>query len=74
MRVEAAAARGETATFAVISWPAAANTTYRIECRKTVNGPWQHLMDYTHGPENGTATVYDPIEHGTCFYRVSYRY
>jgi hypothetical protein len=74
MRVEAAAARGETAAFAVISWLAAANTTYRIECRKTVNGPWQHLMDYTHGPENGTATVYDPIEHGTCFYRISYRY
>lgn len=75
MRVETSASRGETsATHAVISWPAAANTTYRIEYRSTVDGAWQHLMDYTHGPETSTATVYDPIVDGTCFYRVSYRY
>jgi hypothetical protein len=75
MRVEAAASRDtDPVNYAVISWPAAANTTYRIEFRATVDGAWQHLMDYTHGPETSTATVYDPIVEGTCFYRVSYRY
>jgi hypothetical protein len=75
MRVEATASRGaEPVNYAAISWAAAANTTYRIEFRATVDGAWQHLMDYTHGPETSTATVFDPIVDGACFYRVSYRY
>jgi hypothetical protein len=58
---------------AQISWQAAANTTYRIECKTKVDGQWQFLMNYTHGPKNGTATITDPINAaGTCFYRVTY--
>jgi hypothetical protein len=58
---------------AQISWQAAANTTYRIECKTKVDGQWQFLMNYTHGPKNGTATVTDSINSaGSCFYRVTY--
>ncbi len=58
---------------AFLSWPAAANTTYRIECKKTLNGPWQFVANYTHGPKVGIATVMDPVStNAGCFYRVIY--
>lgn len=64
---------GPASVTAMISWEAAANTTYRVECKKTFGGPWEFLRNYTHGPKNGTATVADPVStNGACFYRVTY--
>ncbi len=64
---------GESQNVARVSWQAAANTMYRIECRTSLDGPWQFLTNYTHGSKNGLATVTDPInEAGICFYRVVY--
>ena len=58
---------------ALISWQAAGSTTYRIECRSTVDSPWMFLTNYTHGPKKGMATFADPLHtNGTCFYRVLY--
>jgi len=66
-------AGGEPQQLAQISWQAAANTMYRVECRTSLDGPWQFLTNYTHGSKNGLATVTDPInEAGICFYRVVY--
>jgi hypothetical protein len=68
-----AAVGGGAAFTAQISWEAAANTTYRVECKQNLGGAWKFLMNYTHGGKNGTATVSDPITtNGACFYRVTY--
>jgi len=66
---------GDGESVARISWEAAANTTYRVECRPSLSAPWQFLLNHTHGSKNGTAIVTDSIAPGgTCFYRVVYFY